>query len=136
MRKGITPIIAIIILLLITISLAAAAWTFLTGYFTGLTGNVIDISTQTCIGGDTAMGIVKNIGSAGIIIGDITVIDKADGNSATPVWTSVDGATTLTPTDVISPGGNARMEIGSLSAGRYNYAVIVAGREYTFQVLC
>jgi len=33
MRKGITPIISIIILLLITISLAGAAWTFLQGVF-------------------------------------------------------------------------------------------------------
>jgi len=32
MRKGITPIIAIIILLLITIALAGAAWTFLSGF--------------------------------------------------------------------------------------------------------
>jgi flagellin-like protein len=33
MRKGITPIISIIILLLITVALAAAAWTFLQGFF-------------------------------------------------------------------------------------------------------
>jgi flagellin-like protein len=32
MRKGITPIIAIIILLLITIALAGAAWTYLQGF--------------------------------------------------------------------------------------------------------
>lgn len=33
MRKGLTPIISIIILLLITISLAGTAWTFLSGVF-------------------------------------------------------------------------------------------------------
>lgn len=32
MRKGITPIISIIILLLITVALAGAAWTFLQGF--------------------------------------------------------------------------------------------------------
>jgi flagellin-like protein len=35
MRKGITPVIAIIILLFITIALAGAAWTYLQGFLFG-----------------------------------------------------------------------------------------------------
>ena len=34
MKKGITPIIAIIVLLLITIALAGVAWTYLQGFLT------------------------------------------------------------------------------------------------------
>ena len=62
--KGITPIIAIIILLLITISLAAAAWTFLTGYFTGLTTGTIELSQPTCLSGTIPFAVVKNIGTS------------------------------------------------------------------------
>jgi flagellin-like protein len=38
MRKGITPIIAIIVLLLITVALAGATWTYLSAYWVGIVG--------------------------------------------------------------------------------------------------
>ena len=46
MRKGITPIIAIIILLLITVSLAGLAWTYLSGILTGRTEGSFVIPTN------------------------------------------------------------------------------------------
>ena len=53
MKKGITPIISIIILLLITIALAGVAWTFLQGYlFTTIQGQInIPPGTAFCTNG-------------------------------------------------------------------------------------
>ncbi|MBI4182033.1 MAG: hypothetical protein HY520_03645 [Candidatus Aenigmarchaeota archaeon] len=48
MRKGITPIIATIIVLLIAIALAGAAYTWITGYWTGLTAGLIEVQSITC----------------------------------------------------------------------------------------
>lgn len=45
MKKGITPIIAIIVLLLITVALAGAAWTFLQGYLGTTIGSSFTIPT-------------------------------------------------------------------------------------------
>ena len=81
--KAITPIIAIIILLLITITLAAAGWTFLSGYTGSLLSKQIDISGSVCVGGDRVKIFVKNIGTASISTDEISVIDKDTGNPIT-----------------------------------------------------
>ena len=65
MRKGITPIIAVIILLLITVALAGLAWTFLSGYFSGMTAQNIQLIDYSCSGG-TARVIFRNAGTASI----------------------------------------------------------------------
>ncbi len=78
MRKGITPIISIIILLLITIGLAASAYTFMSGYFGTMTGTSIQ-ATGVCVGGtdDYALITVTNIGTASISMGSTC---QADGS--------------------------------------------------------
>jgi flagellin-like protein len=60
--KGITPIISIIVLLLITISLAGAAYVFLGGYMTAYTGRAVQ-ATGICVGGTEAYITVTNMGS-------------------------------------------------------------------------
>lgn len=78
--KGITPIISIIVLLLITVSLAGAAYVFLTGYQTSLTGKTIQVSNPgACAGGTTASITVTNQGTLPITLGACTV----SGASAT-----------------------------------------------------
>ena len=95
--KGITPIISIIVLLLITVSLAGAAYVFLSGYMQGLTGRAIQV-TGTCQGGGTAFITVTNLGNRNIqidpscigdnaitnqqsaVCGDITVVRKDSGS--------------------------------------------------------
>ena len=70
MRKGITPIIAIIVLLLITIALAGAAWTFLNTYVGGSIGKDFSVPlTGTCVGGTTAVIKVTNMGTELISLG-------------------------------------------------------------------
>ena len=68
MKKGITPIIAVIILLLITVALAGMAWAFLSGYFTGMTGKTIAVVDYSCIGGTTAQVIIRNSGTQAITL--------------------------------------------------------------------
>jgi flagellin-like protein len=65
MKKGITPIIATIILLLITVALAGLAWTFLSGYYTGMTAKNIQLVDFSCTGG-TARVIIRNAGTESI----------------------------------------------------------------------
>ena len=62
--KGVTPIIAIIILLIITITLAGAAYSYLGNYLTSATAKVIQIKDAFCdTDGQTAKIFLQNIGT-------------------------------------------------------------------------
>lgn len=73
--KGITPIISIIILLLITIALAGVAYTFLMGQmYTRISGSFTVTSGGAFC---TASGItvqVTNTGQANLVTGDFTIV--------------------------------------------------------------
>jgi len=89
--KGVTPIVAIIILLLITIALAGAAYTYLSQYFTGLTGKVIQMQDFLCVPGGTGNAYnvtitFKNIGTQTVTtcVGnylDVLPVDTPQGTS-------------------------------------------------------
>ena len=78
--KGITPIISIIVLLLITVSLAGAAYMFLGGYMTAYTGRAIQTS-GICLGGTEAFITVTNMGTLPI---DLGTCDASGGDGTTP----------------------------------------------------
>ncbi len=78
--KGITPIIAIIVLLLITVAVAGSAWTYLQQYVGGLTSSQMEVVDYFCVGGNQAKILVRNTGTAGINTADISVIDTETGN--------------------------------------------------------
>ncbi len=65
--KGITPIISIIVLLLITISLAGAAYVFLSGTMFGFIGQAVS-GSGACIAGTTARIQVTNMGTENLDI--------------------------------------------------------------------
>jgi len=96
MRKGITPIIAIIILLLITVALAGVAWSYLSTYMTGLTGQSVELRDYFCTSGDTATVIIANTGTLKIATSDISIIDTSTGNSIGThgTWKDPDGTDT------------------------------------------
>ena len=75
MRKGITPIIGIIVLLLIVIAIAGSAYTFLFGQFAAYTSKTIQALPTS-----TNSIIVKNLGTDPIQPGDITI--TVDGEEA------------------------------------------------------
>ena len=110
MKKGITPIIAVIILLLITVALAGMAWVFLSNYFSGLTSKNIQLIDYSCVG-NNARVVVKNAGTSTISLAscsvsgavltctDMTVIKTTGGNIGTvAAGTGFGGATSLTTT--------------------------------------
>ena len=77
--KGITPIIAIIILLLITIALAGVAWTFFQGYLYSMMAGSIAIPTggAYCSNGRITVQLL-NTGQSNITNSDITIA-RIDG---------------------------------------------------------
>lgn len=79
--KGITPIISIIVLLLITVSLAGAAYVFLGGVMSGFTQGVQ--LTGICVGGTEAFITVTNQGSNAVDFGGCDVASSVSGSSAT-----------------------------------------------------
>jgi flagellin-like protein len=72
--KAITPIIAIIILLLITVALSGAAWTFMSSLSSGYTQKAFQPVDSFCAGGFATM-VIKNVGTDPIEISD-TAIQK------------------------------------------------------------
>jgi len=81
-RKAITPIIAIIILLLITVALAGAAWTFLSG-FLGVQiekSFLIPPGGALCVSGGTVKVTVVNTGTVTITDEDFIIL-SIDGNT-------------------------------------------------------
>ncbi len=94
-KKGITPIIAIIILLLITIALAGAAYSYISAYWTTTTKN-IQIINGYCTGGNTANVLVRNMGTSRVSLSEIEILDTATGlpvvnPSGKANWTTIDG---------------------------------------------
>jgi len=69
--KGITPIISIIILLLIVVAVSGAAYTYIMGYWSGMTGKAIEMVRAYCHNGQVSI-TVRNIGTDNINAGDVT----------------------------------------------------------------
>ncbi|UCD03130.1 MAG: hypothetical protein JSV63_00650 [Candidatus Aenigmatarchaeota archaeon] len=121
MRKGITPIIAIIVLLLITVALAGAAWTYLSVYMTGLTGASVELQDYFCINSDTAVILVRNTGTVDMPVGDISIINMSDGSITDGNWADA--------------GGNPISEIGVGKTGTWTAQTTCASvDECTFRV--
>jgi len=104
MKKGITPIIAIIILLLITVAIAGVAWSFLYGYMTPMTAAAFTIPPggAFCVRNTSNYNVitvqVANNGQSTLRPEDFTIIQVGG--------TDIKGAVTLMPDnpDGISPG--------------------------------
>ncbi|NIO21501.1 MAG: hypothetical protein GTN76_12360 [Candidatus Aenigmarchaeota archaeon] len=107
MKKGITPIIAIIILLLITIGLAATAWTYLSGFLAGYTKS-LQLVDSYCMGATTTTVVLRNTGPDPIALGASCSISGS-------VMTC--GSMTVTRTDANLDASAAISTSGNLAAG-------------------
>ncbi len=89
--KGITPIISIIILLLITIALAATAYSYLSGYLFGQIGGSFSIPNggAFCSGG-TITVIVRNDAVDGNLTNSDLNILTIDGNDVSVSASTID----------------------------------------------
>lgn len=144
--KGITPIISIIILLLLTVGMAAAAWSYMTTYFSSITAKTIEISMQKCVsgaGGQDVLAVIRNMGTATIDIGDDIVIWDRGGNVVDPAniaWADIYGNPLTPPNDKIEPGRDAKVNIyccvGSGCPRTCTYDIIIGGRSQTATAYC
>ncbi|MBI4009628.1 MAG: hypothetical protein HY361_00335 [Candidatus Aenigmarchaeota archaeon] len=93
MKKGISTVIATLLMLVITIALAGFAYTYLSGVVSSRTGVVLDILDATCAGDDIDI-TVRNEGtspsgtvtvsatdSAGVAAGSCSITSIAPGTS-------------------------------------------------------
>jgi len=78
MNKGISAIIATILLLMITIALAGTAYVYMSGMITGRTSKTISIADVSCVNGNITV-VISNDGTSDIADGEIRVfIDNED----------------------------------------------------------
>jgi len=149
--KGITPIIATIILLLVTIGLASAAYTYMSTFFTQMTAGIIEIVDSYCLSGNgnqpsTANVILRNSGTAKINVNcpgtsqgqtidcdGITIVKTSGGNIANPKFTSSSGESIRE----ISPGGIAIFtETGCSGHCSYRFVPKAGAKAVTTSVYC
>ena len=85
--KGITPIISIIILLLITIALAATAYSYMSGFLFGQVSSSFSVPNggAFCSGAGEITVMVRNDALEGNITNDFFAILQINGNDVTPV---------------------------------------------------
>ncbi len=134
MKKGVTPVIAIIVLLLITVALAGATWTYLSAYWQGIVGKNIQVMDSYCIRGKEGIILVRNTGTQLIKEAEMTVINTTSG--AEPPdgdWRKLDG-TAIATGDGISPGMVVKYNM--TCGGLCMFRIIVGGRAMIASVQC
>ena len=87
--KGITPVIAIIILLLITVALAGATWNYLFMYWESIVGKQIEITDAFCIQGSQAVVLLRNTGTKEFSPATEIVVINATSGQKFNVWSYV-----------------------------------------------
>jgi flagellin-like protein len=131
-RKGITPIIAIIVLLLITVALAGAAWSYLSGIMKIYTSTSVDVVRYFCLNDGTPVVIMTNLGTSPLDVEELIVIDMLNGDTVsgwegatvTEEWTYIRNDTTLLTVD---PGHQVMWKGNATSCGTSCTYQIIAG---------
>lgn len=87
MKKGITPVIAIIVLLFITIALAGAAWTYMQGFFFGQITKTFNVPPNGiyCQGGKITV-IAQNTGYQTTLGVDDFIVKKVTWANGTEIF--------------------------------------------------
>lgn len=148
-RKGITPIVATVVLLLIAVAIAGAAYTYITGYWGGLTQKSLEATSATC----TSAGMVINLRNSGT--GNITlngtnadvVVTKQviSGNALSGTSLSYAPTTFMAAANgwsvVLTPGmggsiTDANCNSASHGGSTCSYTIIAGGRPTVQQTTC
>ncbi len=108
--KGVSAVIATILMLMITIALAGTAYMYITGVFTGKTAKTITIIDATCRAGTSYMVTVKNLDTKLTIAAGTelnVLVDSAPVTTVTwnPTTIAVSGTSVATITNPV--GGSA-----------------------------
>ncbi len=129
--KGITPIISTIVLVLVMVALAGAAWSYIGGFTSAYTSKVIDLPIgSSYFDGKNVKIMLRNIGTSAIntgscmtsgntvTCGDITITREGSNNDADirPSAASISPKGSVTITDYACESGNVRYRISSPSS--------------------
>ncbi len=95
MRKGVSAIIATILLLMITIGLAGMAYVFMSGMMTGRTSKTITVLDASCTS-DIITIVISNDGTLDITSDDIKIFVNNEENTAFSIGTIVPHTTNVT----------------------------------------
>jgi flagellin-like protein len=123
--KGISAVIATILMLVITIGLASVAYTYFTGIMRART-MTIELVDAYCYGGD-ASWIVRNTGTADISAGSISGVSVDEACTTDPSWS----------TYTISAGDTITVTATGCSIGRTHvYRMIGPSNAIELSVYC
>lgn len=139
-QKGITPIIAILVILLITIAITGSAWIYISTYYSGITSEAIEITSVDCTSNGATI-YMHNIGTDPIMTGSIAVTrEVVTGdcvNSTGDVTADLEaswGATEAGPGEIATfTDTNC---VRSVNASTARYTVILGGRVNKVQLSC
>ncbi len=125
--KGISPVIATLLLLVITLGLIGMAYGYISGIFTAKTGKSIDEITgsASCTIGGAASWTVKNIGSTAIVAGDLS-LTVISGCTIDPDVS----ATTITTLGITT------IDATGCSSGLVKYKLIGPSNAIDLEVMC
>jgi len=130
--KGISAVIATILMLMITIALAGTAYLYITGVFTSRTGVLLSIDTSTRCNSTTGGGIilyVRNDGTtvSGTISIDMTYPNGTYSSSACSIYSINAGGINSTACSRSGPGA---------TSGLYGLRVTGGGSSATGSLYC
>lgn len=139
-QKGITPIIAILVILLITIAITGSAWIYISTYYSGMTREAIEITSVDCTS-NGAMIYLHNIGTDFISSNNIAitreVVAGACVNSTGEVTAAMQASWSATQVDpgeiLIFTDTNC---VRSVNTSTARYTVISGGRVNKVQLRC
>ena len=133
-QKGITPIIAILVMLLITIAITGSAWIYVSSYYLTITGKAVEITSIDC----TSSGVkfyLKNIGTE-------TINTSADLDVSERIYISGSCAGTLSMSYnpvLVGPGAaviGTESGCDTADTATVRYTIVVGGRVQKVQVTC
>lgn len=135
MRKGLTPIIATIVLLLITVALAGVAWTYLSGFMATQMKTVTIPPNGAYCTAATVEVLVANGGIDPLAAADITVKSATRGGT-TPIT-----VTGTAPTSIASKGSGVVTfacppTAAPVCTGTWSVSIGTAGSLQTTSVTC
>ena len=145
--KGVSAIIATILMLVITIGLAGTAYVYISGMLTGKTAMTISILDYSCTQGTTNNVItlvISNDGTTDILNGDVKIyVDNQDRTSdfgayAGGVWAA--GANCDIDSHTIKPiltnPTAAPAWLSAAPAGQHSVLVVTASNAQKVSVIC
>jgi flagellin-like protein len=136
-QKGITPIIATLVLLLVTVAIAGAAWIYITTYVGGMTKVAFEFTTAECTSTQTVV-YLHNIGTEDLTSTNVAISRELLGGGAGDC-NSTSSASIKWEVDPINPGMTKKITDPPCNGTRSTaarYTFIAGGRIQRVTISC